>query len=571
MRRCLPILVLLALLSTVAGCGGGGGSSTAAPIVEPTPSAEPGPGPTPTPDECATSYQGTFDAIQDVVFEKHACAVDTCHGSALSSGLDLRPNAAYASLIEVISTGSALPRIVPGDNDRSYLWLKLAAKTFPGSVEVGGSPMPIGATTLSEDELELVRLWIKGGAPETGTVLEAEGLVDGCLPEPEPVTIRPLTPPPSGEGLQLVMPSFNLPAATEREVCFAQYYDISDQVPPEYLDESGEHFRISVSDLRQDPQSHHLILLLYDGEAPVSAFGEFTCRGGERAGQPCEATDTESCGSGFCAGPIVDAVGCIGFGPPGTSALSLPQVLIAQQSQERQELQEGVFAEIPVRGLWVWNSHAFNLTRQDHVMNARINYWFANDQVYPVERIFDISKIFSQSTPPFGSETICNDLTLPRGSRLFNLISHTHKRGKRFWVEGPDGGLIYENFVYNDPVNQYYDPPLRFDSAPVADRTLHYCAVYENGVGADGAPDPATVKRRSITPENSFGPCSPVACTAGRIGEACSGEADAAACDSSPGAGDGECDACVLTGGNSTEDEMFILIGAYYVGGDVAP
>jgi hypothetical protein len=58
---------------------------------------------------------------------------------------------------------------------------------------------------------------------------------------------------------------------------------------------------------------------------------------------------------------------------------------------------------------------------------------------------------------------------------------------------------IYENFVYNGPVNQYYDPPLD------------------------------------------------------------------AARNSSPGARDGECDACVTPGGNSTEDEMFILLGAYYV------
>lgn len=510
-------------------------------------------------------YDGTFGAIQDLVFERHGCTAAACHGSALSGGLDLRPDAAYANLIEAPSAGSALARVVPGDDDRSYLYAKLAAKTVPGSVAIGGSPMPIGATTLSPEELELVRLWIKGGAPETGTVLEAGGLLEGCVPEPEPITIRPLAPPPPGEGLQLVMPTFNLASSTEREVCFAQYYDVSDQVPPQYLDESGTHFRVSTSDLRQDPQSHHLILLRYEGDAPLSAFGEFTCRGGDRDGQPCEATDTQACGAGFCAGPVVDAVGCVGFGPPGTSAVTLPQILIAQQSQERQELEPGVYSEIPVRGIWIWNSHAFNLTARDHVMNARINYWFADEQVSPVQRIFDLSKIFAQSTPPFGSETICNDLTLPQGSRLFNLISHTHKRGKRFWVEAPDGSQIYENFVYNDPVNQYYDPPLTFDAPSAADRTLHYCANYENGLAADGSPDPTTVKRRSNTPDNAFGSCRPVACTAGRIGAACSGANDHGSCDSAPGAGDGECDACVLSGGNSTEDEMFILIGAYYL------
>jgi hypothetical protein len=561
--RTLRGVLTLALLFALVGCGGGGGgSSTSAPVTEPTPPGAPVP--SPGSGECSVSYDGTFDAIQDLIFARHGCTADACHGSARSGGLDLRRDAAYANLIEVIATGSALPRVAPGDNDRSYLWLKLAAKTLPGSVTIGGSPMPIGDTTLSEDELELVRLWIKGGAPETETVGDAVGLVDGCLPPPEPVTIRPLTPPPAGEGLQLVMPPYDLPAASEREVCFAQYYDVSDQVPPEYLNETGTMFRIAISDLRQDPESHHLILLRYEGDEPPSAFGDFTCRGGQRAGQPCDATDTQACGDGFCAGPVVDAFACVGFGPGGTSAITLPQILVAQQSQERQELRDGVYAEIPVRGLWVWNSHAFNLTTRDHSMNGRINYWFAQDQVSPVVRIFDISKIFAQSVAPFGNQTICNDLTLPVGTRLFNLISHTHKRGKHFWVDGPDGSMIYENFVYNDPLNKYYDPPLAFDSQDPAERTLHYCAFYENGLAADGSPDPATVKRRSITPENAIGTCQPVACTTGRVGEACAGAEDDAACESSPGAGDGDCDACVVIGGNSTEDEMFILIGAYY-------
>lgn len=99
------------------------------------------------------------------------------------------------------------------------------------------------------------------------------------------------------------------------------------------------------------------------------------------------------------------------------------------------------------------------------------------------------------------------------------------------------------------------------------ERTIHYCAYYENGVASDGSPDPSTVKRRSKTPSNSLNLCEPVACTAGRIGEACGGGDDHASCDSAPDAGDGECDACVATGGNSTEDEMFILLGAYYVDG----
>ena len=73
------------------------------------------------------------------------------------------------------------------------------------------------------------------------------------------------------------------------------------------------------------------------------------------------------------------------------------------------------------------------------------------------------------------------------------------------------------------------------------------------------------MKRASQTPQNAFSRCRPIACTAGKVGASCSGENDDRSCDSSSGAGDGQCDACTLTGGVSTEDEMFILLGSLYV------
>ncbi len=54
-----------------------------------------------------------------------------------------------------------------------------------------------------------------------------------------------------------------------------------------------------------------------------------------------------------------------------------------------------------------------------------------------------------------------------------------------------------------------------------------------------------------------------VACAAGNIGAPCAGEDDDAACDSSPGAGDGWCDACSITAGVTTENEMFVLTPTY--------
>jgi hypothetical protein len=84
----------------------------------------------------------------------------------------------------------------------------------------------------------------------------------------------------------------------------------------------------------------------------------------------------------------------------------------------------------------------------------------------------------------------------------------------------------------------------------------------------DGSPNPETVTRASRVPpsaQQTFGACKPIACAAGNVGAACNGENDDATCDSSPGAADGLCDACRITGGESTENEMFILIGQYFI------
>jgi hypothetical protein len=145
------------------------------------------------------------------------------------------------------------------------------------------------------------------------------------------------------------------------------------------------------------------------------------------------------------------------------------------------------------------------------------------------------------------------------------LTSHAHKRLQRFWVDLDGGTRLYDNFDYADPATAAFDPPRPFDAADPRARTLRYCATYNNGVAADGSPDPTTVRRRSTTPTNGV-PCPPVACTEGRVGAACRGADDDARCDSAPGAGDGRCDACAITAGVTTEDEMFLLLGGYVVG-----
>ena len=597
LRSFRPLLVALCVLSafTLAGCGSsgsgssGGGSEQPAPTdPEPTDPEPTDPEPTdpePTdpgaPAECdGVEFESTFDAVQQVVFEGYGCTNGACHGSGTASGgLDLSAGAAWANLHDVPAVGGAGLRIAPGAASRSVLYQKLAAATL--GEDTFGSPMPVGREPLSENDLNLVRWWIYGGAPEEGVVLDAVPFVPGCLPDPEPLQIKPLDPPAAGEGIQLVMPPFRLDPELEVERCFATYYDVCDQIPDELKEYNGaldvDMFAFDGRELRMDPGSHHLILnysIVTPDMYSDPTFGGFTCAVGDREGEACDPLDADACGGVGCVSRFRDGFTCFGYGPsiPGAGGRTIFPIGGAQRAQDLRQYPEGVFNRIPCRGTLYWNPHAFNLTTAEQTTNARLNYYFAD----PENMLYDnrgglTGPIFIANNPPFTKETFCADEVLPRGSRLYELSSHTHKHGEYFWIEGPDGTLLYENYNYNDPDVVLFDPPLEFDSEDPAERTLHFCATYNNGVSDDGSPDVELVTRDSRVPASARipgvpGQCGPVACVNdGMVGEACNGEDDDAACDSSPGAGDGDCDACPITGGESTENEMFLMIPAYFV------
>src|SRR5262249_24755916 len=130
--------------------------------------------------------------------------------------------------------------------------------------------------------------------------------------------IEPLPPPAPGEGVQLHMPRWILEPHSEHEVCFASYYDLSAQIPAEYLSADQKDFRLKRSVIRQDPLSHHLFANPDKASTPPSSpvWGAFACRGGAKDGTPCVDTDLGFCGSDSeCATAPQQGVGCIGFGP----------------------------------------------------------------------------------------------------------------------------------------------------------------------------------------------------------------------------------------------------------------
>jgi hypothetical protein len=128
-------------------------------------------------------------------------------------------------------------------------------------------------------------------------------------------------------------------------------------------------------------------------------------------------------------------------------------------------------------------------------------------------------------------------------------------------LRDPEESLIYTSTTYADPLILGLDPPLQLGgtySMP-EERTLTYCGLYDNGFA-----NPDEVKRSSRVPAGSR--CTPTHCAEGLEGERCGPGSSVQrdqSCDSSPGAGDGFCDACPAAFGVTTDDEMFVLIGSY--------
>ena len=560
------------LIAILAFCGCGDGSSPVASDPAPAspgepPSVRPEPPAPPPMAGCEESFESTFEAIQTVLFEGSGCTQDVCHGSAQAGGLDLREDAAFASLVGVASRGSTLLRVESGSIQRSYLFQKIAAKTAPAkqTSPISGSPMPVGDVTVTDDQLEALRLWIEGAAPEFGVLGDEFGgnriadLLGACLPPPSPVEVLPLPSPAPDEGLQFEMPPHEIKAGSELEICFATYHDFRDQIPERFMSDDREVFYTWRDERREDPNTHHNIVAhsgFYADAVDDPSFGRWHCVEGPRDGADCDPREATACGEGgFCISEIKDATACFGFGPPGST--------FRRGRIPRTGGTPGVFNEEKTHGIFYWNSHAFNLTPEDLKHHLWLNLYFTDDLRFRVTGIGGAGNIFAPDAAPFTKEEYCFEHVFEQNTELLTLSSHTHKRGERFTIDlKSTGERLYDNPYWEDPLVTIFDPPMRFDSPDVEERTLIYCALYNNGVRPDGTPDTDLVTRNS---RKTRGSCDPVACAEGRVGAPCAGVDDDAACDTSPGAGDGLCDACPIAGGVTSDDEMLIISGSKLV------
>ncbi len=101
----------------------------------------------------------SFSTVIQEIFQRQGCATGGCHGTAVAQGLDLRPDAAYAALVNVRATQSSSRFLVePGNAENSWLVIKIENR------QTVGRSMPLGGPLLDSIDVGNIRNWIDNGA-----------------------------------------------------------------------------------------------------------------------------------------------------------------------------------------------------------------------------------------------------------------------------------------------------------------------------------------------------------------------------------------------------------------------
>lgn len=104
---------------------------------------------------------GTVSFRHDILPIFRNCIM--CHQDALPiGGLSLTPESAYQQLVGFRAIEADRDRVDAGSPEKSYLLDKVTGRN--ASVKGGGVGMPMGQAPLRQDDVDLIRRWIKQGA-----------------------------------------------------------------------------------------------------------------------------------------------------------------------------------------------------------------------------------------------------------------------------------------------------------------------------------------------------------------------------------------------------------------------
>jgi hypothetical protein len=128
----------------------------------------------PAPCDPQVLFAGTFDRIQRQIFNR-SCALSGCHDSQTQAGgMLLESGGAYSNLVDVVPNNSAAASLgwrridaSASDPETSFLYHKLTGDLPDATL---GARMPLGRPRIDSYLIDVLRLWIEAGAPQTGWV-----------------------------------------------------------------------------------------------------------------------------------------------------------------------------------------------------------------------------------------------------------------------------------------------------------------------------------------------------------------------------------------------------------------
>ncbi len=158
-------LAAAAVILFIAACGAGSGEGldqNGLPLGQASTDPCAGAGAPPAPPPGAP-LAPTLASIQANVFSID-CAASGCHGGAgAQQGMRLDRGFSAANLICVsVPRDPSKIRVIPGDPDGSFIIQKLEGRPAP----LLGDQMPQGGPYLDQSTIDVIRQWIKDGAPQ---------------------------------------------------------------------------------------------------------------------------------------------------------------------------------------------------------------------------------------------------------------------------------------------------------------------------------------------------------------------------------------------------------------------
>jgi hypothetical protein len=389
-----------------------------------------------------THAQTTYNRVATILQTK--CSGSGCHNGATPGLFNVSGSLAsiYGQIVNKTPTNPAAAGkgdklIDPGYPNRSFLLRKVASTLSPDlalSQPHEGNPMPSTGQGLTNVEKELIRQWIIFGAPQTGTVVNEQTLIDYYENGKGLTRITPPAPPASGEGFQIHQGPVFLQPGEERE--YQWRYDTKFGSPLEANRFVGY----------MSSQSHHLILYKY-----VPGIG---------SSEP----------QGFT---LVDNI--------------IDQFNIQMNARILGVWQYNIEHELPAGTAYFWESDAI-LNSNFHIKN------YSNDSILAAEAFINIytqpagsgavqmysdlivyggMNPFILNIPNTGNPVTLtiNQTTANENINVWILQAHTHKLAVDYDIflrnsNGSKGDQIYEGFYNPDyTFNQgFYDfahPPVR--------------------------------------------------------------------------------------------------------------